>query len=124
MKKTISFILTAILATSGALHAADSTFLDYQNYNHGYCPECSCYPCCCQGGSCDAAPTDCAAPCAQPTPCAAPCNVPTPCAPCAPVCGTECGISICAIGIAIAAVAAAGAIIIASSNGGSSSHLP
>lgn len=54
------------------------------------------------------------APCGQ-APCAeAPCE--KPCDP-APVCGTDCGISICALGIGLAALAAAAAIIVSSGNG-------
>ncbi|MCH9608948.1 MAG: hypothetical protein S4CHLAM45_03110 [Chlamydiales bacterium] len=118
----------------------DDTFFDYQNYNHGYCPDCNYCPCRCDVESCPSGnpscppqkenytppypkePTPCpptesnAAPCA-PTPCAT-----TTCDPCAPVCGAECGISVCAITVAIAAVAAAAAIIVASSNGAGSVH--
>lgn len=69
-----------------------------------YCPEDASLFC----PTCNSLPCDC--PPAQP-------EVSLPirqCAPCAPVCGTDCGVSICAVVIAIAAVVAAGAIILAS----------
>lgn len=113
MRKIIALLSAILIVCGTSLTAADSTFLDYQNYNHGYCPECSCYPCRCDVPCPEEAPCD---PCPVPNPC-------NPCDPCAPVCGTECGVSICAIGIGLAAVAAAAAIIIASGNGGSTEHL-
>lgn len=104
MKKLTLFFSVMLLTLSTSLSAADNTFIDYQNYNHGYCSSCNCAPCACEPA---------------PAPCQQPCG---PCDPCAPVCGTECGVSICAIGVGVAAVAAAAAIIIASGDGSSTSH--
>ncbi len=94
-------LLSSILIFGTPLSAADNTFLDYQNYNHGYCSTCNCEPCAC----------------GQPP--AQPCN---PCDPCAPVCGTECGISLCAIAVGVAAVAVAAVIILVSGSGSSHAH--
>lgn len=138
MKRMISSFLIPVISLqffcSQSLHAADDTFFDYQNYNHGYCPDCSYCPCRCQTGacnsnSCESAPpypktpppcppgTPCQAVAPCPSPCQAPCQTPcNPCDPAAPVCGSPCGISICAILVAIAAVVGAGAIIVASSS--------
>ena len=104
MKKVTALLSLMLVAFSTSLAAADNTFIDYQNYNHGYCSSCNCAPC-----VCDPSPPPCSVPCA-------------PCDPCAPVCGTECGVSICAIGVGVAAVAAAAAIIIASGSGSSTAH--
>ncbi len=131
MKSFIALLLILLMSAQSAF-AVDDTFFDYQNYNHGYCPDCNYCPCRCGGGSCpnnscetpapypqDPPPCPPGAPCGTPTPCAAPCAPAPcdPCDPCAPVCGTECGISVCAIVVGIAALAAAAAIIICSSNG-------
>ncbi len=105
MKKFVSFICMALMASVSVMHAETSNLYDYQNYNHGYCPECECSPCTCQ-------------PSGEQTTCPAACSS---CEGNAPVCGTECGISICALGVAVAALAAAAAIIISSGNG-STSH--
>lgn len=105
MKAALS-LLCAFLCFSMTLFSVDSTFLDYQNYNHGYCPECNCYPCRCDGpGGCEPCNT---------------CAVPDPCNP-APVCGTQCGLSVCAVALAIIIVAGVAAIII-SSSGSSHTH--
>lgn len=116
-----SLILSLVIFSS--LFGASNTFIDYQNYNHGYCPDCNCYPCKCGGGAQDSppypvqdAPPPACAPCGN-----APCKKPDPCAP-APVCGTNCGISLCYVGLAIAGVAAAAAIIVTSNNGSVHSH--
>jgi len=127
--------------------AEGQVFTDYQNYNHGYCPDCSCCPCrCipvgpgpCGSGTCDPCDSDACDPyggIAQPvgpavelppgSPGPGPLPPPppgdsacNPCAPpCAPKCGTECGISVCALGIAIAAIATAAVLIICSGSGG------
>jgi len=108
MKKVFTLMTMFVMTFGMTLSAADNTYMDYQNYNHGYCSECNCAPCGCDqpcAPLCDA--------------CQQPCNS---CDPCAPVCGAECGISLCAIGIGVAAVAVAAALIIASGSGSSSSH--
>lgn len=147
MKKCF-IIFCIFLSTWNSLHSQISAnepkehvvqgqdvFVDYQNYNHGYCPSCQCYPCKCATCPPAAIPVPppappaaapCAAPgtCAPPTPpcaipepsCAAPPPAPCP-TPCAPACGTECGISICALGIGIAALATAAVLIVSSGNG-------
>ena len=102
-------LLTLFFGISNNRCFAGSDVQSYQNFNHGYCPSCDCTPCC---GTCNSSEDE-GAYCA---PCGDLCEP-----PCAPICGTQCGISICAIGIAVAAVVAAAAIIIASGNG-SSSH--
>ena len=112
--KVIALLLAGCLGLGSSLFAANNPYVDYQNYNQGYCSTCNCYPCMCAPQQ-PCVPQG--APCAAP-PCG-PCGAPA-CGPCdagAPVCGAECGISICAIGVAVAAVAAAAAIIIASGNG-------
>ncbi len=103
--KQMRALVTLFLLFGTPLSAADNPFLDYQNYNHGYCPECDCAPCACG----DPAPAPCAASGGA-------------CDPCAPVCGTECGVSICAIGVVVAAIAGAAAIIIVSGSGSSTTH--
>jgi len=100
MKKLIILFCAGIVALSGTFFADTGKLYDYQNYNHGYCPECSCYPC-----ECECQPED------------APCPCPPSCDPCASVCGTDCGISMCALGIGLAALAVAGVIIVSSGNG-------
>ena len=142
MKKVVA-VLSAFLVVFGTLSGSSSTFMDYQNYNHGYCPSCNCYPCDCNRnlnsesnypiGPTDGLPSDpppCPAPPSQPVPppCSAPsCQAPRappcdPCDPCAPMCGTECGVSVCAIAVAVAAIVAAAAIILASSSESSHNH--
>lgn len=124
MKKVIALLSTVAMALGATLHAADTPFLNYQNYNHGYCPECNCAPCgCAQPPAPVPAPPPGAVPPPPPAACA-PCQQQpcSPCDPCAPVCGAECGVSICAIGVGIAALAAAAAIIVASGSGSSSTH--
>lgn len=144
MKRTIGFFCILLTTLFGLLHSescfastcarAKSNMQSYQNYNHGYVPTCEN----CSQNPCECNP--CASNACTPSNGCSPCNVPSntgcnpggcnngncnnagcngcdPCDPCAPVCGTECGISIVAIGIAIAAVIAAAAIIIASGNG-------
>src|SRR5262245_9607833 len=133
MKVIVSLLCIVLTACFAPLRASD-TFTDYQNYNHGYCPDCNCHPCKCNSQAetvgapaCAsvAAPPACApatpAPCAPVTPapcapCKAPCEKPEPCAP-APVCATNCGISLCWIGLGLAVVATAAAIIVSSNNG-------
>lgn len=130
MKKVIALLCILSTGFTTMLSGASDTFMDYQNYNHGYCPDCNYYPCRCDTGYCpDANPCP-TCPHAegeyqppypqQPDACPATCNTcDDVCDPCAPVCRNSCGISICAIAIAIAAVAAAAAIIVGSSNGSS-----
>jgi hypothetical protein len=50
MKKVIACLCIFGLFCSQNLRAANDTFFDYQNYNHGYCPECNFYPCRCDTG--------------------------------------------------------------------------
>ncbi|NGX55752.1 MAG: hypothetical protein KR126chlam2_01394 [Chlamydiae bacterium] len=102
MKKLIALFCTGLIAIGGISVADTGKLYDYQNYNHGYCPECSCTPCECQSAD-------------QSSPC------PPACDPCASACGADCGISMCALGIGLAALAAAAAIIVSSGNG-STSH--
>lgn len=156
MKQLCVFFCTILVLFSFPQHVragqGTNTYFDYQNYNHGYCPACSCCPCRCSGpvpqpcGPAGCAPpcapcnpppcapcgqgynynapsgqAPCApcgpAPCAAPVPCAPPCQ-PAPCrAPCKPGCGTDCGISIIAIGVAAAALITAGVLIVSSGNG-------
>lgn len=108
----ICLMLTLSFSTSNAnrCFATGSNVQSYQNFNHGYCPSCDCAPCTGQCNSCDEDEVE--------EVYCAPCNSCDD--PCAPICGTECGISICAIAIGIAALVAAAAIIIASGNGSSS----
>ncbi len=123
MKKAFTLFSMLLITFGTALKGYDSTFMDYQNYNHGYCPECSCYPCKCDVPYYNVEPGP-PPPVPPPPP---PCPVPDPCSPCdpcAPVCGTQCGISICAIGVAIAGVAAAAAIIIGTGGSSSTAHAP
>ncbi|NGX60729.1 MAG: hypothetical protein K940chlam9_00197 [Chlamydiae bacterium] len=109
MKKTLSLLCILLTAFALPLRASSNTFQDYQNYNHGYCPSCNCSPCGCGAdGACPEEP--------YPTPCEEeePCG---PCDPCGPVCGAECGISLCAIGVGAAAIVIAGVIILTSGDG-------
>lgn len=124
----LKHLLAVLIVFSFTCHAADSTFMDYQNFNHGYCPECTCYPCKCDGAPPPGPPL----PPAQPAPGVVPlqpgsgmatnappvntCPKPDPCNP-APVCGAQCGIPIWVLGGVIATVATAAAIIIGSNNG-------
>lgn len=127
MRKTIAIFCIISTFLSPKLVAANDTFFDYQNYNHGYCPDCNYYPCRCDTGytPCPTCPNSTVPPAPYPQdPDACPngacgtCN--DVCDPGAPVCKSTCGISICAIAVAIAAVAAAAAIIVGSSNGSGS----
>jgi len=118
-KKWTLFIVGCLSVFVSSLSAASDTFWDYQNYNHGYCADCNCYPCQCELSPMDPPPA--AAP--VPDPC---CGVPqspppAPCDPCAPVCGAECGVSLCAIAVAAVAVGVAIVIIAASGVGSGSS---
>lgn len=140
----LGFVTTNVLATN-------NTFLDYQNYNHGYCPDCNSCPCNCPAQpyqSCPLPQDNC--PNAQPynqniqpcypnstpscpscpnhqsqacpqSPCQVSCPLP-PCDPGAPIAGTNTGVSICAIGISLLAVGAAAALIVTSNNGSNHTH--
>ncbi len=135
MKRLVTVF--AILATlwSPKLLAANDTFFDYQNYNHGYCPTCNYYPCRCEAGgapsSCPTCPNQHVPPAPypqDPSSCPNGSCAPESCATCnqscdpeAPTCSKPCGVSICAIAVAIIAIAAAAAIIVGSSNGSGSS---
>lgn len=143
MKKIIAILCMFLALFAGMsrgshlLAQCSGDILDYQNYNHGYCPTCD-------GplGSCN---------CGTPTPPPPPVNPPpaypsyyynpvppapvpacatgtcggapieevddAPCAPCAGASGVNCGISICALGILLIALAAGAAIIVSSGNG-------
>ncbi len=144
MKKIFTASVLFLMTVTSIARGVDSTFTDYQNYNHGYCPECSCYPCRCApspNGSCETGtcPDDYYDPNTEyyddPN---ASCDSVEPCDPCNEVCvgqpcydpadpnapgqGTTYGISVTAIGVAVAAVAAAAAIILSAGNGASTSH--
>jgi hypothetical protein len=56
-------------------------------------------------------------------PCAADCYPCDPCSLTAPICGTDCGLSVCSIAAAIAAVVGVAAIILSSPNA-SHTHSP
>ncbi len=105
MKRLIALFTVLFFACSSPLTASSNTFLDYQNYNHGYCPDCNCSPCKC--GACES--SDPAAP--------STCAKPNPCAPPATTCATECGISLWCIGIGLAALITAAVLIVGSNNG-------
>lgn len=117
MKRLIALSLIPFMLAQSAF-AADDTFIDYQNYNHGYCPSCSYCPCKCDAQSGCEGQAPCNAPAAA---CAAPCEQ-KECSPCDPQprdCGYKCGVPVCAIVVAIGALAAAAAILL-STNAGSS----
>jgi hypothetical protein len=148
MRTSMTIICIILTATFNSFHcSAGDTFMDYQNYDHGYCPECNCYPCRCNAteeelGIETELPAPPCAPCgaavvppgALPLPVPAPppaaavaakkcptCKKPDPCDP-APVCATNCGVSLCWIGIGIAVVATAAAIIVSTNNGRDPTH--
>ena len=142
MKIFITYICILLTAGLIPLRAANDTFMDYQNYNHGYCPDCNCYPCKCKPYSnvpscatCDDDDEDdcddecedcddddeCDEECDEDEDECDDCEAPDPCNP-ASVCGTNCGISICWIGLGIAGIATAAAIIVGSNNGSRASH--
>lgn len=94
--KTLITCLCILLVGSFAPLTASSTFVDYQNYNHGYCPKCNCFPCRCNAAQAEVMgaevgvegpppppPPPCAT-CAEPPPPEPPCDAPdAPCdAPC------------------------------------------
>jgi len=123
MKKAFVFVsvfLVFLSGLNGKLLPLFAAQYDYQNYNHGYYPECDrcgCNPCCCGETSvAESAPDQLPPP--TPPPCSTPCEA--PCA--AATCGTGCGMSMCALGIAIAALCAAAAIIVSSGNGAGHNH--
>ncbi|MCH9635311.1 MAG: hypothetical protein S4CHLAM81_05250 [Chlamydiales bacterium] len=116
------------------LNGADNTFLDSQNYNHGYCPDCNTSPCDCPAvpykscpqkeGTCPDAPVynpDVKAcyPDDENSACTEQCP---PCDPCAPIARKHSGISICAVGLVLVALAAGAAVIVTSNNGSSSGN--
>jgi hypothetical protein len=149
MRKVLSLLCILLTAIFSPLHAASDTFMDYQNYTHGYCPECNCYPCQCNAKAAEevgeepgALPPPPCGPCGAAVPSAAfgvlpppppavaaaaaeeaaeECEKPNPCDP-APVCATNCGISLCWIGLGIAVVATAAAIIVSTNNGRTPTH--
>ncbi len=45
--KRLTAIVVLLTFWISPLRAASDTFVDYQNYNHGYCPECGSFPCRC-----------------------------------------------------------------------------
>lgn len=114
-KKWVLFVTGILSIFVSSLTAASSTFVDYQNFNHGYCSQCNCYPCQCEIPPMDPPPA--AAP--VPAPCCTvpPSPPPAACDPCAPVCGAECGVSFCAIAVAAVAIGVAVFIVVASGNG-------
>ena|GEM_PF-2207948 len=143
--RTYTIIMLIATAFFAPVRAADNTFLDYQNYNHGYCPQCNGYPCSCPSKPYQSCPQDvedcpdapvyndniqpcykgqdcglCEDPVEETELCADEC--PPPCDPCAPVCGTTSGFSIAAVGLALIAIGAGAVVIVTSNNGSSSSH--
>lgn len=143
MKTCSTLICILLTITFAPLQAASDTFVDYQNYNHGYCPKCNCYPCQCKylQGTPGPGPVD--GPEAiddpdaddddedyddeegdipPPPACRAPAPATTPCDDPAPVCATNCGVSLCVVGVAIAAIATTAAILISANNGGDPAH--
>ncbi len=133
MKKIVSICAIGLICSFMVPHSPLQG-QNYQNFNHGYYSDCDCGACPCP---CPPDPTECECDyynngcdyqngydyqdeCAYPSddcPEEAAPLVCDPAAPCAPVCGTNCGISCCAIGVGIIAVAAAAAIIVSSGNG-------
>lgn len=94
MKKIICTILAIAFATS--MSAASNDSINHKHYNQDYCSVCCCQPCSC-----------------------VPCD---PCNPCGPVRGTNYGLSLVAIGVGAAAVAAVIAIIATQGDDSSSVH--
>lgn len=120
MKVIIAVLCIFSFLTTSVFGAAGDTFIDYQNYNHGYCPECNNYPCQCDSGCCPNADpcTTCpnTATSAPPYPLEPQtCPAPNPCTPCEE--GDVCGISVYWIAIIIVAIATAAAIIVGANNG-------
>ncbi len=113
MKTVLTFLCILITASAIPLRAASDTFVDYQNYNHGYCPTCNCYPCRCAELFGDAEEED---PEEEEDDAPGESNGVDPCEP-APVCACNCGISLWAIGLVIGGLATAGVIIVSSNNG-------
>ncbi|MCC5832476.1 MAG: hypothetical protein JJU12_05465 [Chlamydiales bacterium] len=106
--RTFIVFASFLLAFSSTLTAASNTFMDYQNYNHGYCPDCNCFPCKCPGG---------VPPSQNPGNPQGTCPKPNPCCPPATTACTQCGLNIVYIGLGIAVLATAATIIIGSGNG-------
>ncbi len=128
MLKYLLTFLCIFLASTGCLRAGD-TFVDYQNFNHGYCPNCHCSPCQCagleEGVAAEAVAEDGEGGVlvAEPAPAAVTAEeaeeeeaATAACEP-AVVCATNCGISLWWIGLILAGLATAGAIIVSSNNG-------
>lgn len=119
MKRALLLLAVVLTFFHGKSYPLFAAQYDYQNYNHGYYPECDCCgcnPCCCGETVAESAPDQLPPP--TPAPCSKPCE--SPCA--ASVCGTGCGISMYALGIGIAALCAAAVIIISSGNGSAHNH--
>lgn len=95
------FAFLAILSMSIGI----TLLADPYDYNYGYYPTYNCDP---RGYQ---------------QPCAAECYPCDPCSVTAPMCGTDCGLSVCSIAAAIAAVVGVAAIILASPNA-SHTHSP
>lgn len=124
----------AVAAMEDQEEVAQSEIIDYQNYNRGYqpgCDGCDCptpqYPLPgapppCSGTSCAPPPPPPPPPCVPAKPPPSPPGAPCDEEPCAAECGAQCGLSMCALGLGLAALAAVGAIII-SANGGTAQHL-
>jgi hypothetical protein len=109
-------ILCALLMAASPLKGASDTFVDYQNFNHGYCPDCNCYPCRC--AELGITPATAATPAAAATPPAAPEPVkPDACNQPKPICPENCGIRLWIVGLVLAGTATAGAILVSSNNG-------
>ncbi|MFZ0566053.1 MAG: hypothetical protein WAM28_07705 [Chlamydiales bacterium] len=118
IKKLAISLLILSIASGEKGKAAENQSPTPQNYQYGYCSVCDCYPCRCPSPSyaqpvLAASCAPCPHPCPPPNPC-------FPCDPCAPVCGTQCGLTVCAIGAAVALVVITAAIIVST---GEASHV-
>lgn len=140
LKFFFALLTSCVFLSSSLLVGSSNTFLDYQNYDHGYCPDCNCAKCKCGGGdkspSCsegeDGEPSSCQGCGGNPGSCkkcsqgakegSPSCKTPDPCDPPATSDSAQCGISIWCLGIGVAAIAAAAVVIVSSNNGSVSNH--
>ncbi|MEZ5315658.1 MAG: hypothetical protein R3E91_05590 [Chlamydiales bacterium] len=145
MRIFFSKLIIFLMCSHSLLHADSNTFLDYQNYNHGYCPSCNCHPCSCVDESCvDEDPQPKSNPaCTEssntfldyqnynhgycPSCNCYPCSCdehpqPNPCTPPATSTSTQCGLNIVYVGLGIAVIVTAATLIIGSNNGVVHSH--
>ncbi|MEZ5315659.1 MAG: hypothetical protein R3E91_05595 [Chlamydiales bacterium] len=101
MKTMVLLLSVFIIGSVMPVKGADAPHSHDQHYPHEHSSECN--------------SSSCSSNCSHP-------SRKISCDPCAPICGTKCGISICAIGVAIVAIAGAAAIILVSGNGSSTTH--